>query len=314
MSLLTDFSELFAGREDCYGGEGGFCVKRRLTLPVWRSHLFGTNPIGVYPLMAATEVWDDCTGLPDDMAVTGWSAIDVDFDDMDFAFTARDMLADVGIHSYVESSRSKGWHVWMFWDDWCDAKASRALLLWLVSDLGHPKMEVYPKQFDTSGTGLGNYLRLPYPARWTKTQRQIMYDENQEPMTLKHFMRVVQPNDHRHCESIARRSPYWPGNIKIDYPKGTPGEAHAHGVFKTQDAWRYIEDPEAVIVEGERDNTLHAIARLMAGLHWDLERQRDMMTRIVHTQVQGHFPLRSALEKVERANRERERHDNRYVS
>ena len=90
-----------------------------------------------------------------------WGCIDIDENNYELATQFKGELDEVGISAYVESSKSKGWHVWVFHEDWMEVKYTRALLLWLVTDLGYPKMEVFPKQFDLDVSYLGS-LHMPF--------------------------------------------------------------------------------------------------------------------------------------------------------
>jgi hypothetical protein len=103
--LLKDFITLFRGRGDVYGHDEGRCVKAPLTLDVFQSH-FMDAPIGVYPMVPNAGDF-----------YVAWGCSDFDTTDaLDNAVKLHDALLEAGIVSWIEKSRSKGYHVWVFSD------------------------------------------------------------------------------------------------------------------------------------------------------------------------------------------------------
>lgn len=140
------FSQLFAGREDVHGHDEGRCVEGR---PDFHAHLHGGNRIGVYPLR--------------DDGYVRWGCIDIDFDDVNLAKNLRGALAALDIKAFIETSRSKGYHVWVF-ATWGPARVMRDALMAACQICDYNPKEVNPKQVTTDGLvrGYGNYVRLPY--------------------------------------------------------------------------------------------------------------------------------------------------------
>ena len=98
---LRVFRGLFVGRMDVYGtynpnNKRAWQVKAWVTDQVLLAHLRGVQPCGLYPL---------------DKDTIRIAAVDFDVDDMRLpaGFVAR--LRDLGLSSYVERSKSKGYHV-----------------------------------------------------------------------------------------------------------------------------------------------------------------------------------------------------------
>ena len=153
--LLERFIALFDGNETAIGTEEGGCL-RSITEQDWanhmRDHLTGASPpIGVYP-MVSNEV--------------KWGCVDFDEGDEESLVHARNLqniLFAVGITSWIERSRSKGYHVWVFATEWVDAVTMRHALWWAADTVGAPTREVNPKQTELLDGQLGNYVRLPYP-------------------------------------------------------------------------------------------------------------------------------------------------------
>lgn len=306
--------DLFDGRRDAYGTDRGGCAyvegavpdmssgtakwnpedRAPLTDSVWMQHIDGSHPIGVYPIVNDRTIW---------------SCVDVDFDDWDLAFEIQTKLAQVGIRGWIESSRSKGWHVWIFWDKWVECKYTRSLLLWLVDDLGHPKMEVNPKAFHLAPETLGNYVRLPYPRQYLKTGRQVMHvGEKGYTLGLPQFLQLdidgLVRTPASVVEKLAPYSPFFPKPFTFRN-RGTQAPSGGHmssGNWQTQECAVYLREKSAVIPVGRRDEMCFAIANLMHGLHLDYHKAMRMMEDIWAYQMADNssYPLQQALEKVER--------------
>jgi hypothetical protein len=183
---FTDlFAELFEGRLDAFGTEQGGCVYsasedwdeyvRRID-----EHLWGVEPMGVYPMV---EGEDDC--------YVKWGCVDFDEgDEVSFIYAQnlRTVLAQFGIDAWLERSRSKGWHVWVFSSEWVPAYVMRRALLGATDTARAPIKEINPKQEQASKKGVGNYVRLPYPCFWENTLRRCVIDmETREPLEMAEF-------------------------------------------------------------------------------------------------------------------------------
>lgn len=161
--FVRRFARLFAGRKDVYGADHGGCVKQPLKIGHFERHLSGQEPIGIYPLT--------------DDGFVHWGASDIDVEAPRLAWNLRAVLDHLGIPAFVEKSRSKGYHVWVFADDWLPAGVMRGALLAAHQIADVPAVEVNPKQTTTEGlgVGIGNYIRLPYPG-WGSGGRQVVLD------------------------------------------------------------------------------------------------------------------------------------------
>lgn len=156
MDLVHRFAVLFAGRTDAHGTDSGGCVRGAVTGATYHAHLVGEEAIGIYPLVDGHVVW-------------GCTDIDLGFErSLPMARNLRRALALLGITSWIERSRSKGWHVFVFAAGWLPAEHMRNALLFAHGVAGVPAKEVNPKQIN--GVELGNYLRLPYPGAWSEKQ------------------------------------------------------------------------------------------------------------------------------------------------
>ena len=161
------FEELFRGRWDVYGrADDRPCVMHRpVDRALYRNHISDPeHPIGIFPLLDNGTVCWGCTDLD-----TGELALGQ-------AFTLQRVLQHLGITSWVEISRSKGAHLWVFAEHSVPAQTMRNALLAAHQIADIRATEVNPKQTAvTADKPYGNWVRLPYPAGRTPG-RQTMTD------------------------------------------------------------------------------------------------------------------------------------------
>lgn len=174
---VNDFVTLFRGRGDCYGSDEGGCVRQKLSVETFTNHLTGTNGIGVYPAVPATVPF--CV----------WGCSDIDIEDLPAARLLQRTLEMAGVVSWVERSRSKGYHLWVFSQEPVPAETMRRALLVVHQVADYPAKEVNPKQSDVSATKVGNYVRLPYFGGLVETPvKRVILNDNDEPIPLASFV------------------------------------------------------------------------------------------------------------------------------
>ena len=119
-----------------------------------KDHLLGDVPIGVYPLWERNNVW-----------MVDWVAVDLDEGEISsvHADNLQALLTKMGIKSWKEPSRSKGYHVWVYLQEPISATIGRKGMVGACRVVDVPIKEVYPKQISLEKDRLGNCLRLPYP-------------------------------------------------------------------------------------------------------------------------------------------------------
>lgn len=198
----STFARLFKGRMDAYGTEEGGCERvAQWAWPVYESHinehLHGYTPMGVYPMINDSEQeW-----------VVFWGCVDFDEgDEVSFihATNLQTVLDAFDISSWVERSRSKGYHVWVFAKEAISAPRMRRALLAACDIAKAPTKEINPKAegfFTTDDNGneipdwskIGNYVRLPYPQGWEETHRRCMVDNDGYPIDVATFTDIAFP-------------------------------------------------------------------------------------------------------------------------
>lgn len=155
---------LFGGNMAAHGSDEGYAVRQPVTPSLVKQHLEGTNGIGIYPMWFQNEKW-----------WVKWGCCDIDTGDWSEAYGLCVALKAMGLVPFVERSRSKGWHVWVFSDGPVEAKHMRRCLKVAYAAIDLPAREANPKAEDLRPDQLGNYVRLPFKGSLTEpTERQTM--------------------------------------------------------------------------------------------------------------------------------------------
>ena len=128
--------------------------------------------IGVYPLMEAHGPEGALEGF-----TVWWGCVDWD-EGREASFihakNVHEVLAQIGIKGWVERSRSKGFHLWVFFTEPLAARIVRDGLIGACNVVGAPTKEVNPKQISLVGKKIGNGMRLPYPALREPGQHEML--------------------------------------------------------------------------------------------------------------------------------------------
>lgn len=173
---MTTLLSLFDGRHDCYFDsllkkeghlhpgaliwctDGQDMCAEDMWSWAFAEHEHGARDIGVYPRT--------------DDGLCKWGCVDIDTGDLSEALEVWSVLKDAGVGAWIEASGSwkdltkRGYHVWVFSDEWIEAINMRALLVEVVRQAGLPdKTEINPKQIEATKKGVGNCVRLPYGKR-----------------------------------------------------------------------------------------------------------------------------------------------------
>ncbi len=169
------FSSLFQGLRNVYGAydpktEQHYQVRRQVEWGTFRRHLKGIEPYGFYPLVG------DRT----------WVAV-ADFDtkipDPAVQFVAR--AQHYSIAAYLERSKSKGYHAWVFFPkQGVTAWKARRVRRLILEDIEMPTTEVFPKQDSIDiRRSCGNFINAPLFGRLVPEGRTVFVkaDDPLEP-------------------------------------------------------------------------------------------------------------------------------------
>ena len=144
-----------------------------------QGHLGGSgDTLGVYPLFKHQNMWQ-----------VHWMAVDLDDGDASLihARNVQALLSKFGIFGIVETSQSKGYHVWVYLQNPVSALLARRAMTGVCRIVDAPTQEVYPKQTDLRSGQIGNCLRLPYPYG-AATGRTCGIDDDDTPMELNTYV------------------------------------------------------------------------------------------------------------------------------
>jgi hypothetical protein len=261
--LIDRFIELFQGNAAAIGTEEGGCVHHNTDNPEleWRlgvhGHLTGHNPpIGVYPVVYTPELRKMAGTMPAAWEVH-WGCVDFDEGEEDSWVHASNVykaLAAFDITGWIERSRSKGYHVWVFARDWVPATTMRFALLGACQLVDAPMREINPKQTTLEPDQLGNYVRLPYPGWLSPTL--ILQARQAAENTLK---RVMVTTD---CQS------YWPLRNFVEAAWGKRTDVDRLEALSAHYTWREVpfkprRDWDPTPLEGDMVSRLLGKARVI---------------------------------------------------
>lgn len=168
-TLLYDFCSLFSGYSAAFGtydprelGKSNgkqkvkqHTVKEKLTKDTYKRHLEGVKPLGVVMLDKDERV--------------SFAAIDIDV----YPLNLKDLsikLMNWKLPLLVCSSKSKGAHIFTFFETPQDPDSVINALKIVASALGHPNAEVFPKQTHRAEGAIGNFINLPFYNHPTSTR------------------------------------------------------------------------------------------------------------------------------------------------
>lgn len=252
MTIQRMFANLFAGRTDAYGTEYGGCEwaqsERHVAEYITRvaDHLDGVRPLGVYPAYPG----------PESVLLCWWGCVDLDEgeDSLDDAMNLINLLHQFNIIGWLERSRSKGYHVWVFAEAPVTAETMRNALLAACQMVDAPDREVFPKQTSLAPGKVGNYVRLPYPGALAKreqplpTERQIVLNEQDlSPYIVGDFLDAAE---------ATRSTPNELDELAKLYQPPAPQRRRLDSTEATEVHWDRILQWVTELPEGNRNNGL----------------------------------------------------------
>ena len=184
------FWTLFNGRRDCFGRGKGLCVKKPVTEELVARHLGGELAIGVYPLTPDGRCHWTCTDLdaPEEAEATRWAR----------AVTLYEALRRLGAEPFIERSKSKGHHLWVFFREPVEAAWARRLMRRALADAALPAdTEVFPKHDRLSAeVPFSGYVNLPYFGGQNGDGRRMMLSPaSGQPWRVDEFLDALTLTD-----------------------------------------------------------------------------------------------------------------------
>lgn len=269
---------------------------------LFADHLAGSVDIGTYP------VRDDAT--------CRWGCIDIDTptggNDADSYRRATDIWSVWQYYdctSWIERSRSKGYHVWIF-SDWLPARIIRSAGLWVNHISEAESKEVNPKNVAPwlTSDGLINTVRTPY-AGAANPGRMVVLDELGKDIEFAEWVREASARQCR-ADVLATLAERWARKVEQDrraaaveaasFDSGTmPRLGNGAG---RQEAVQILRGQRRT-GPGERDNQFWTMACYLRRREEPLGLALRMVETAWREQVtdKAGFPLEQALAKVHRA-------------
>ena len=159
------FQSLFHGLPTVHGTyspETGkhWQVKREVTRQTIYNHLKGSQPYGYYPLVG------DKTSV---------GVADFDSGNLEPAIEFIQRAKHHRLNAYLERSKSKGYHVWLFFSQaGVAARKVRLVIKFILNEIECTDTEVFPKQNSLSvGDSFGNFINAPLFGRLVPEGRTI---------------------------------------------------------------------------------------------------------------------------------------------
>jgi len=173
---LRIYKGLFTGLKNVYGTydtKTGKVRQEKMTVTddVILAHLTGKQSYGVYLLTG-----DKITAL----------AVDFDHDDLSLPIAYVAGARGYDMSAYIERSKSKGYHAWIFFEKPVLARKGRLVAKKILTDIGEPQTEIFPKQ-DVLADGVlyGNFINAPLFGALVPKGRTVFVDPD-NPSTIYH--------------------------------------------------------------------------------------------------------------------------------
>lgn len=187
---ITLFFKYFRGLPSAYGTYDPTTAKYRqvkepVTEEVIYNHLAGLAPYGFYLLEG------DKTRV---------GVIDVDQDEIQLVQDIYFRGLHYELSPLIEISKSKGYHFWFCLNDNVLAWKVRAVLSMILEDVGHPEIEVFPKQDEILSGSFGNFINAPLFGNAVKKSRTVFLDPANNFQQIQDPWELLQ-NLSRHTES-----------------------------------------------------------------------------------------------------------------
>lgn len=195
------FFSLFKGLKNVYGTysiKSGkhWQLKGKVTEKVIENHLKGKQPYGFYPLVG-------------DKTTVGIA----DFDDLDpqppIEFIKR--AEHYGLSAYLEKSKSKGYHVWLFFpEDGVNARRLRVVMKFILEEIDYANTEIFPKQDSVvNDESYGNFINAPLFGKLTPKGKTEFVHTNFQLRPFQdqwEFLKLIIKNSEDILDSIIKEN------------------------------------------------------------------------------------------------------------
>ena len=196
--VLNDIHRIFFGREDMYTREYlDINMKRKsemvaapLNNEVLKKHLDGEMTVGTYLIRSNDSVKYvviDVDVIKKALIENPEGLNDYLKDAAEYIVKIKKMISDMGIKSYMEFSGYRGFHLWIFFEEWIALRYVYTFLEMIKRKLGlqeNPLMSVeyFPMQNKKKSGHAGQYIKLPFGLHLTSGNRSYFLDDDGAPI------------------------------------------------------------------------------------------------------------------------------------
>ena len=149
-TFISIYASMFINQNKAHLKNGNQTIKREVLDMDIRHHLNGESRLGIFPIVQNTS--------------TKFFVFDIDNQCKDTCKKIINQLEKDGFNSYLERSKSKGFHVWVFLEFEQKAKDVRNYMKNVLEQNKIPrnKIDLFPKQDETTDLApYGNGINLP---------------------------------------------------------------------------------------------------------------------------------------------------------
>jgi hypothetical protein len=152
-------------------------VRQPLDKSLMQGHINGGQGVGAIPINEDNK----CR----------WGALDIDIYDLDQSALQK-RIQKLGFPLLHCRSKSGGAHLYLFLQEYEQAKVVREYLLEMAVALGHSGCEIFPKQDKilSERGDVGNFLNLPYHN--AELPQRYCFNENVESIELSDFLLKIE--------------------------------------------------------------------------------------------------------------------------
>lgn len=167
---LEQFTVLFTNKNESYLLNGNKTIKQKITQKEVSDHFMGNKRIGTFPIVNSNR--------------TNFFVFDIDNNDKNICSSIYNQLKNDGLTPYIENSKSKGFHVWVFLEEESSAKYVRDYMKYVLekNSISKNKIDLFPKQDETNeSNSYGNAINLPlFNLLKDNSKKNKFLDENFE--------------------------------------------------------------------------------------------------------------------------------------
>jgi hypothetical protein len=136
------------------------------------------------------------------------------------------MFLEIGLQSYIEISKSKGYHVWLFFSEFVVAANARLIAKKVLEDIGKSDAEIFPKQDQLEGdTYYGNFINAPLFGKIAIQGKTVFLDFDNMPNPCENqwqLLSQVKTYNNKFLEAVIQKQNISPtsGNMSVQNNTG----------------------------------------------------------------------------------------------